>query len=235
MSDPESDGPIIDFFDAHGATYGRADSGRGLLHRRICRTALQALRGIPAPVLEIGCGNGLFLSELVKSGHQGLLGADFSLRMLVNIPGEVSRQVRPVVTRAQALPFATGSLSAVVCVNVMYNLQSRELAGLVIREAARALRPGGSLVFDFRSTWQPLNRLRFLMDRTTDHPLWTHSMREIRDWIEAAGLFVASCSPILLPWISLAPATVVVAKQPPGGPTGKELMCPPSQRTSGPG
>lgn len=91
-------------------------------------------------VLDIGCGNGLYLGALRGRGHRGqVFGADLSAGML--------RSARPraghfplLVSDAQALPFADDSLDLALAMHMLYHVPDRALA---IRELRRVLRPGG--------------------------------------------------------------------------------------------
>jgi len=101
--------------------------------------ALAALQGDES-ILEIGCGNGMYLGALRGRGHGGLVcGADLSEGML--------RTARPqhgdgplLVSDAQYLPFADRSFDVALAMHMLYHVPDRALA---IAELRRVLRPGG--------------------------------------------------------------------------------------------
>jgi SAM-dependent methyltransferase len=100
---------------------------------------LAELRGDEA-ILDVGCGNGLYLGALRGRRHRGLMcGADLSPGML--------RSARPLagaapllVVDAQALPFADNSFDVGLMMHMLYHVPDRSVA---IAELRRVLRPGG--------------------------------------------------------------------------------------------
>lgn len=88
------------------------------------------------PMLDVGTGDGPL--RVALGGWRGpLIGLDLSPTMLAAQPGPV------VIGDAAALPFAAGSFSAVVAVNVLDHLADPRVA---IAEAYRVLRPAGLYV-----------------------------------------------------------------------------------------
>lgn len=94
-------------------------------------------------VADIGCGNGRYLAELTRRGHNGLLvGIDLSPGMLASAlagaPGALL-----VVGEATALPLADHSVDRALAMHMLYHVPRPELA---VREFRRVLRPGGQLL-----------------------------------------------------------------------------------------
>jgi SAM-dependent methyltransferase len=89
----------------------------------------------PGRTLEVGCGNGPYLS-LVSD----VVGMDLSLGML-----DAARPSgAPLVCGdAQAIPFASGSFEVVLAPHMLYHVPDR---GAAARELRRVLRPGGVCV-----------------------------------------------------------------------------------------
>ncbi|WP_030059720.1 MULTISPECIES: class I SAM-dependent methyltransferase [Streptomyces] len=99
---------------------------------------VEELVGTRGIVLDVGCGNGKFVSRLHKDRPDlRAVGMDISAGILADVAKPV------LVADAQALPFADGSADAVLALHMLYHVGDIEAA---IKELARALRPGGVLI-----------------------------------------------------------------------------------------
>jgi SAM-dependent methyltransferase len=109
-------------------------------------------------MLDAGCGDGRYLAAVGTTGHVPgrLVGSDISERILETARATAAAHgVQPELVRAnlEALPFADASFELVLSVQVIEHLLD-PAAGL--RELARVLRPGGTLLL---STDNALNRI----------------------------------------------------------------------------
>jgi len=119
---------------------------------------LEPLR-VDERVLDVGCGNGLYLDELERRGHVGnLCGIDLSGGMLAAARSRSAAAV--LVGDAQALPFARESFDRVLAMHMLYHVPDRALA---IAEIARVLRPGGKALVMTNSV-RHLEELNALLD-----------------------------------------------------------------------
>jgi tRNA (uracil-5-)-methyltransferase TRM9 len=108
-------------------------------------------------IIDLGCGNGHFLAELARHGHQGaLLGVDFSLPLLRDagsMPGVSFREVD--LTK---LPEFTDQLSdewdLITAFAVLHHIPSNEMRLDILRTIQKLLKPGGRFIL---SNWQFLN------------------------------------------------------------------------------
>ncbi|MFG3227071.1 class I SAM-dependent methyltransferase [Kitasatospora sp. NPDC048194] len=104
-------------------------------------------------VLDVGCGNGKFVSRLhTDRPDLQVVGMDISAGILADVPKPV------LVADAQALPFADNSVDAVLALHMLYHVGDIEAT---IKELARVLRPGGVLIASTNSDTdkQELDRL----------------------------------------------------------------------------
>jgi len=111
-------------------------------------------------VLDLGCGNGHFLHELIRHGHKApLLGVDFSLPLLRNAESTLGVEFREVdLTKLSAvsdqLMVAGSQWSVVSMFATMHHIPSTEIRLDILRTVKRLLKPGGRFIM---SNWQFLN------------------------------------------------------------------------------
>lgn len=98
--------------------------------------------GSVARVLDVGCGNGLYLARLHSIGIDAV-GCDLSPGMLAAAARSVEGEVDLVNADVTALPFATASFDLVLAPHMLYHVLDRHSA---VHELRRVLRPGGVCV-----------------------------------------------------------------------------------------
>ncbi len=161
------------------------------------RSAFEAevacLRRILPPfrqALEVGVGTGRFASALGVE-----LGLDPSRRELLIAR---TRGIEPVQGVGEALPFRAGSFDLVLMVVTLCFVDD---PARVIRETARVLRPGGSLVLGLilkESPWADF----YLQKARQGHPIYRlarfYAYPEVTAWLKAAGLTVRQVASTLL-------------------------------------
>jgi SAM-dependent methyltransferase len=126
-------------------------------NRRAAEERLERLRGVlrsvglwpPARLLEIGCGGGGVLEEVVDGG--------VPVERVVGVDLLASRLPRTGVGAALAcadgrsLPFATGSFDVVLLYTLLSSVPDDRIAREIAAEAARVVRPGGAVAcYDLR-------------------------------------------------------------------------------------
>jgi len=135
-------GNVKEFFDSFAASYGQ---GRYFELRRA------AVFQILAPyienaqrILDLGCGNGLYLVELCKLGKlRRPAGMDLSEAMLAKAREKLGERADFVRADAVAIPLKANCWDFVICSHVL--LFVKEL-GRCVADIARSLRPGGLVV-----------------------------------------------------------------------------------------
>lgn len=91
-------------------------------------------------VLDVGCGNGLYLAELRRRGHAGpVLGLDLHEGMARMSAAHAAT----VVADASELPLHDGSVDVAMCLHMLYHVSDIDRA---LRELRRVLRPTGRTV-----------------------------------------------------------------------------------------
>jgi len=104
------------------------------------RLDLLELAGVES-VLDLGCGNGVYLAELRRRGHGGLLvGADLSLGMAYESAAFADATV---VVDAEHLPFADAAFDVALAMHMLYHVPRYPAA---IAELHRVVGSGGALL-----------------------------------------------------------------------------------------
>ena len=133
--------PIAAYFSRLAQSYGEGEYFGKRRAAAISAIAAEVERA--GTILDLGCGNGAYLRDLVRSGARArLAGADLSIDMLSEARRRVGARVRFVQADASALPFRAASWDLVLCSHVLQFVADldRSVAGI-----ARCLRPGGAL------------------------------------------------------------------------------------------
>jgi len=160
--------------------------------------ALRLCRESTGRLLEVGCGEGLFLMRLAKENpRMEIWGADNDPGRLAESERNLGRgnfkEINLLLQGAQKLDFDNGYFDAVVCLNTLFNLESMDEFKKTILEMSRVCRQKGRVIFDFRNKRNLFINLKYklapLYDATVkNHPLKTHELNELLPILEAAGL-----------------------------------------------
>lgn len=104
--------------------------------------AIRALLPAPAgPAFDVGCGEGRWTRELRELGHDAV-GFDRSEKLLAEARA-ADQDGRYELAEADALPVGDGAAQLLLCVNVLMHVVDLDA---VVREFARVLAPGGTVV-----------------------------------------------------------------------------------------
>ena len=110
-------------------------------------------------VLDLGCGNGHFLGELIRRGHKApLLGVDFSLPLLREAESASGVEFREVdLTKLSVISnrsLITGHWSLITAFAVLHHIPSHEMRLDILRTIRKLMKENGKFIL---SNWQFLN------------------------------------------------------------------------------
>ncbi|HDP68816.1 MAG TPA: class I SAM-dependent methyltransferase [Candidatus Marinimicrobia bacterium] len=131
------------------------------------------LKDIHGKILDVGCGNGIFLLETVANYPEQLIpfGLDRDFAALDNARLVFSDNHFPaqrfVQGDAYQLPFGDNNFDAVFCLNTLVNLAPLATIEALIAELHRVCKPGHPFIFDYRNAWNPAITLTYRMNRLT--------------------------------------------------------------------
>lgn len=165
-------------------------------------------------LLDVGCGEGLFLAQVMKEIPDlkvwGVDGWAEILTKAKNRLEKIKSGVTLLKSDASILPFEDDFFDVVVCVNVFFNMESIEKVSSALKEMVRVCKTGGSIIFDFRNSLNPLLLIKYRFakyyDQTVnDLHLNTYSPGDMRNILERAGLEVVQERPLSFPIKTFAP------------------------------
>lgn len=117
------------------------------------------------PVMDLGCGTGLFLADILGAGERGV-GVDISHDMLA-VGREALPHAQLVTGDAEHLPVVSGSFKAVVCKGSLHHARDHEA---FIANCAQILDDRGVLVMSEPCNDNPLIRFaRWVLYRNSEH------------------------------------------------------------------
>ena len=199
---------------------GHRDLSSGFLSDGIRETVVRECVSAPGLLLEVGCGEGIFLSQL-SNQYQGLLfGIERVHNMMIRAKRRFLKKSRkePTVLSAKGeqLPFKNEAFDCVVCVNTFHNQPSMADVGSILKDMARVCKTGGRVIFDIRNSSNPIMFLAYKFANLYDPsckvlPLNTYSFSRIARVLRTLGFSVEKKTPVLFPFVLLAPAIVIKA------------------------
>jgi len=177
----------------------RGEYSSGFWQDKIRMAALKLCVWAPTRILEVGCGEGLFLAQVSEANPGiGLWGVDnSSVRISRAKIRLAAKNAYLSVEDATRLSFNDGYFDAVICINVFFNMPSIEVVKKTLAQMKRVAKDDGRLIFDFRNSQNRLLILKYKLapfyDRTTkEFPLKTYSSGQVSEILEELGLEIVS-------------------------------------------
>lgn len=174
-------------------------------------------------ILEVGCGEGLFLSKIAQPrNNMVVFGVDLWWDILIKAKNRCLEQsldnVKIIQADAQTLPFKSDFFDRVVCINVFFNLPDENVLQSSLQEIARVTKSGGRVVFDMRNSMNPFLFLKYKLakyyDETVkDLPLRTYRFKKVTSYIARYNFKVVNKISIGFPWNRFAPIFIVEAQK----------------------
>ncbi|MCX7662008.1 MAG: class I SAM-dependent methyltransferase [Candidatus Omnitrophica bacterium] len=160
----------------------------------IRRQTLKLCNNITGRVLEIGCGEGLFLERLAKINPTleiwGIDNNPLCIREAEIRMGRANlKNVNLRLEDAFNLSFPDNYFDLVVCINFILILSSSDLVKNVLGEINRVLKRKGKIIFDFRNRLNPLLLIKYRLAKyydgtVKDLPLRSYYFEEIEDLLK---------------------------------------------------
>ncbi len=174
----------------------------GYWQAKIRRKAIDICSSYTGSILEVGCGEGLFLAGLKRvNANVELWGADPWREIIMRAGQLFARQgiegINLSAIEGGRLPFEDNSFDGVVCINVFYNLGGLKEVEALVNEISRVCKDGGRVVVEFRNSLSPVVAIKFKLAkyydssvRVTKLPLNTYKKSDIAEVLKCAGLKV---------------------------------------------
>jgi ubiquinone/menaquinone biosynthesis C-methylase UbiE len=198
----------------------RGGVSAGYWQGKIREAALRSIGKGPDKVLDIGCGEGLLLRDMLKENPSlHLYGIDLSFSQLQDAKARAglasSDPARLAQSNALLLPFKDGAFDRIIFINLVINMPSQDMVGRLVMEAGRVCKKGGSIVFDIRNRLSPIIRIKYALAKyydatidTKDLPLTMCDPMEIERISGTAGLEIAKRSYLGFPKGRYAPVII---------------------------
>ena len=167
----------------------RNDPSKGYWQNKARQEALNLSARTTGRLLEIGCGEGLFLMQLAKQNPRlELWGIDHSEEMLNRAKEKFLKDnlgnIHVGNQKAENITLQDGFFDTVACINVFINMGSLENVKSILAQMKRLCKPSGKIIFDFRNALNPLLVLKYKLAKYYDetvknYPLSTFYPKQI--------------------------------------------------------
>ncbi|MBW1823389.1 MAG: class I SAM-dependent methyltransferase [Deltaproteobacteria bacterium] len=200
----------------------RGEYSSGRWQQMVRAEALELCTCDEGNVLEVGCGEGLFLAKLAKEKRDlDIYGADIWKDILDKAKNRFEEDnitnVKLHHCDASSLIFENNFFDVVVCINVFFNLPS-EIFYKSLQEISRVCKSGGKIIFDIRNSMNPFLWVKYKLakyyDETVkDLPLRTYRLKKVTSLLEQHNLEIINKIYIGFPRSAFAAVIIIEARK----------------------
>lgn len=195
----------------------------GYWQSKVRNAAFKLCQNKTGRLLEVGCGEGIFLSNFLSSDRNiSIYGVDKEPRMLEKaknrLQGKGIVDANLALSDAINLPFENSFFDVVVCINVLFNMSSLEIVRKSLKEMSRVCKNKGSVIFDFRNGSNLLLNLKYRFAPSYDPstkslPLMTFKLCEIESILKEMNFKIANMPYTCFPKGRFTPIILIEAKR----------------------
>jgi ubiquinone/menaquinone biosynthesis C-methylase UbiE len=196
----------------------------GYWNHRVRSAVLSASNDIKGNILDVGCGDGLFLIQLAKQNPGAKIWA-------IDIDSGNIRQAQERVQQEQIasiyfsqqdatrMSFDALMFDMVICTNVFMTMDSMATVQKALASISRVSKNGAMIFFDYRNALNPLLRLKYKLAPMYDSTIKGHNLSayypgDISAALKEAHMAIVARQYIGLPLVSaLAPVVIVKARK----------------------
>ena len=201
----------------------KGEYSSGIWQDAVRRMTLNLCGDFKGRLLEVGCGEGLFLAELAKSNKKVQIFAvdnwkDILEKGKLRIEKMELKNIKLVLSDATSLPFKDSEFDIAVCINVIFNMESKQIVKKTVDAVSRICIKGAKIILDFRNSKDPLLYLKYKLapyyDKTVkDLPLKTYRIEEMLPLLDGLGLKIIQKINLGFPLGALAPIIILELKK----------------------
>ncbi|MCM8832020.1 MAG: class I SAM-dependent methyltransferase, partial [Candidatus Omnitrophica bacterium] len=137
----------------------RGQPSSGIWQELVRKTVFNLVANEKGKILEIGCGEGLFLKKF-EGNFNKIVGIDISFEQLKRAR-QVCKDFYLIQANALQLPFKDNIFNTVICINFFLNLSSEEKVNSILEEIKRVSTKKAKFIFEIRNRKSPLIILKY--------------------------------------------------------------------------
>ncbi len=201
----------------------RDEYSSGYWQDKVRKKTLLLCRGVKGRILEVGCGEGLFLTQLAKQDPVlEIWGVDNNPALLNKAETRIRESdfinTKLLIQEATNLSFEEAYFDTIICINVFFNLDSVDMVREVLNQMKRVCKKSGRIIFDIRNSTNFLLALKYKFARYYDEtvknlPLNTYNLRQIESILNGLNLKVVNKKFVGFPIKIFAPIIIIEAKK----------------------